>query len=215
MFPKNFELKCILYQFIKQKKVPCDIVYHMYSIIQEEKKRIDNELRIFYKNIYLFNILDLYPFLSLRVCLLEYDLDEAKHDHEKTCPSLKIDIFQYRLPEKRNMEWAIEKYITKTNYILPDNIRDSQKSRLQMKNLLLDIKIIGEENYLISKKIIEGNDYDTLVPTTLPLKIKYLNKEPREEIQMDYLNYLEWKDTEDYLNWRIFVNEHGEGLYTT
>ena len=73
------------------------------------------------------------------------------------------------------------------------------------------INIIGEENYLFQKEYVEGGFITYEADNKL--KLKYLNKEPFDEISLDYNNYLEWKDTEQRSSWILFLDQYGQSSF--
>lgn len=219
MFLHEIQLKKVLYHLCLRKNLSKDIMFHIYNSIMNEKQKLENEIRLFYKNIYLFKIFDYreLTMISLPACLLEYDMSEKDKQHDSIFPSLKTDIFSLKLPDNRNIEWAINKYIDKDYIFWPDNhnsINEFQKKTIQRNNLLIDIKIMGEDEYLIAKKYDDDNhDSFEIIPVDMKLKLKYLNNEPRDEIVFDYNNYLEWKDSHYHDEWRLFIDMHGQGTF--
>ena len=219
MFLHEIQLKKVLYHLCSRKNLSKDIMFHIYNSIMNEKQKLENEIRLFYKNIYLFKIFDYreLTMISLPACLLEYDMSEKDKQHDSIFPSLKTDIFSLKLPDNRNIEWAINKYIDKDYIFWPDNhnsINEFQKKTIQRNNLLIDIKIMGEDEYLIAKKYDDDNhDSFEIIPVDMKLKLKYLNNEPRDEIVFDYNNYLEWKDSHYHDEWRLFIDMHGQGTF--
>ena len=217
MFLSEIPLKCSLFHLCSRKYIPKDIMLYLYKTIMNEKINIENEIKLFYKNIYLFKIFDYreLTMISLPACLLEYDLTGKDKTHESIYPSLKTDIFKSKLPDNRNIEWAITKYINSNVFIQHDEGYSNaiyEKKIIERNNLLLDIKIFGEKNYLIAKEYGQDESFK-IVPINFKLKLKYLNNEPRDEVCMDYLNYLEWKDTPQHNAWQIYIDNHGQGSF--
>ena len=95
MFLSEIPLKCSLFHLCSRKYIPKDIMLYLYKTIMNEKINIENEIKLFYKNIYLFKIFDYreLTMISLPACLLEYDLTGKDKTHESIYPSLKTDIF--------------------------------------------------------------------------------------------------------------------------
>lgn len=216
MFLSEISLKCSLFHLCSRKRIPKEMMFYLYKIIQNEKIKLENEIKLFYKNIYLFKIFDYreLTMISISACLLEYNLTEKDKTHESIFPSLKTDIFKSKLPDNRNIEWAINKYIDNDVFIYHENDSDAlyEKKVIERNSLLLDIKIFGETDYLIAKEYEKDGSFK-LVEIDNSLKLKYLNNEPREEISLDYLNYLEWKDTPEHDNWRLYIDTYGQGSY--
>ena len=73
------------------------------------------------------------------------------------------------------------------------------------------ISIMAEENYLFQKEYVEGGFITYEADNKL--KLKYLNKEPFDEISLDYNNYLEWKDTEQRSSWTLFLDQYGQSSF--
>ena len=220
MFLSEIPLKCSVFHLCSRKNLPKEMMFYLYKTINNEKIKLENEMKLFYKNIYLFKIFDYreLSMISISACLLEYDLTEKNSTHESMFPSLKTDIFKSKLPDNRNIEWAIKKYINTDIFFYHESgdFGDYQQRVIDRNNLLFDIKIFGEKDYLIAKEyekdVGDGNNFK-FIPVNFKLKLKYLNNEPRDEICMDYLNYLEWKDTPNNDEWRIFIDNHGQGSF--
>jgi hypothetical protein len=142
---------------------------------------------------------------------------------------MKDDIYVHMIPDGKGCEWAIK------------NSRLSRRMELAVgeecprfydlrEKLMNEIRIIGEENYLISKeKYIElytwtsfdrwdQDDNAALLATprdiicTLRQKILYLNTSPWNEIEHDYINFLSNKETMPN-EWRIFVDKYGDSSF--
>ena len=193
---KGYENKKIYIQLSKKFNLSFDILIYIYNLVQQSYLKDEDIRRLFYKNIMIFNLMDYkeWPMLSLPASLLEDKIEEKNPNAFRSFPSLKDDIFKHRLPDNKGLEWVIKSY--------PNNLYYRMKTY---------INIIGEENYLFQKEYIEGGFITYEADNKL--KLKYLNKEPFDEISLDYNNYLEWKDTEQRSSWTLFLDQYGQSSF--
>jgi len=193
------------YSQISEKfNVPKDIMEEIIKMVYLRDIPFENECRLFYKNIILFNIMGYkcMPTLSLTASLLEDKLQEKDKNMFRSFNSLKEDIFKHRFPDGRGVEWAIQSYSSDiTEYPDPRTV-----DRI---NTNICIEILGESNYLVILKAdnctVSGSDHKR--------KLKYLKNTDFKDIEYDYFNYLDYKGTEDEDAWRIFLNSKGEGTF--
>ena len=190
---KGYENKKIYIQLSNKFNLSFDILIYIYNLVQHSYIKEEDIQRIFYKNIMIFNLMDYkeWPMLSLPASLLEDKIEEKNPNAFRSFPSLKDDIFKHRLPDKKGLEWVIKSY--------PNTIYHRMKTY---------INIIGLENYLFQKEYVEG-DFITYAADN-NRKLKYLNKEPFDEILSDYNNYLELKDTGINNAWILYLDQYGQ-----
>ena len=193
---KGYEDKKIYIQLSKKFNLSFDILIYIYNLVQQSYLKDEDIRRLFYKNIMIFNLMDYkeWPMLSLPASLLEDKIEEKNPNAFRSFPSLKDDIFKHRLPDNKGLEWVIKSY--------PNNLYYRMKTY---------INIIGEENYLFQKEYVEGGFITYEADNKL--KLKYINKEPFDEISLDYNNYLEWKDTEQRSSWILFLDQYGQSSF--
>ena len=185
-----------------------DVTIYIYNTLKRLISKEQDEIRLFYKNIMIFNLMDYKdwnkgPILSLSASLLEDDLEEKDpiNNNNRSFDSLKEDIFKHRIPENRGLEWVIKSY--------PHIIRSfDNSSQLFINysphmNTMNQIKIFGEKNYLC-QQVYEFTEGYIPYGATSKSKILYLNNEPIEEILIDYENYLQG------LQFRLYIDEYGQ-----
>jgi hypothetical protein len=138
---------------------------------------------------------------------------------------MKDDLYEHMVPDGKGCEWGIK------------NSRLSRRMELAVgedcprfydlrEKLMAEIIIIGEEKYLVSKEkyknfqIVDDDrhvSFASLRPVSdvycsLRQKILYLNTSPWNEIEFDYENFLEYKDSMPN-EWRIFVDQYGDSSF--
>ncbi len=190
---KGYENKKIYIQLSKKFNLSFDILIYIYNMVQQSYLKDEDLRRLFYKNIMIFNLMDYkeWPMLSLPASLLEDKIEEKNPNAFRSFPSLKDDIFKHRLPDNKGLEWVIKSY--------PTTIYNRMKTY---------INILGEENYLFQKEYVEGGFITYEADNHR--KLKYLNKEPFDEILLDYNNYLDWKDTGHNNAWTLYLDQYGQ-----
>jgi hypothetical protein len=190
------------YSQISEKfNVPKDIMEEIIKMVYLRDISFENECRLFYKNIILFNIMGYkcIPDISLTASLLEDKLQEKDKNMFRSFNSLKEDIFKHRFPDDRGVEWAIQSYSSFVTEYPDPRIVD----RI---NTNICIEILGESNYLVILKA----DNCTISGSEHKRKLKYLKNTDFGQVEVDYFNYLEYKGTEEENALRIFLNSNGE-----
>jgi hypothetical protein len=137
---------------------------------------------------------------------------------------MKDDLYEHMIPDEKGCEWGIKNSRLSRRMELVVGEDCSRFYDLRAK-LMIELKIIGEEKYLVSKekyRISVGDDVHPRrdaeswlvsdVYCSLRQKILYLNTSPWDEIEFDYENFLEYKDTQPN-SWRIFVDQYGDSYF--
>ena len=191
MMFRHQKIMKVYFQLGSKFNLPNDLVYFLYNFSKKEEKRMIHETKIFYKNMILYLTLE-YNIVTLNDIL-----------------NTNKDLFNHCLPIDRGIEWGIRcrrdklrVYLTTPDYSKRlDNYQDYRKW------LLVQINIIGEENYLMQQG---GKE---LIEASLKSKIKYLNTSPYNEIIYDYYNYKEREGSGNEDSWRLLIDNYGEGNY--
>ena len=218
MYLKYYELKKCYIQLGKKYKLPDDIIRLIYFKTKKSIKDHENKQRIYHKNILLFKLISS-PFDTKFHIFggekyIHKDILKTwmkKYEEVNVWNGFYNEIlYEYRLPEGRNCEWAI-----KTSPIRKINKNGDNIVFQDIKEkLMIEIKIIFETNYL--KKYVKtytqyGDLYDiSCVPADLGLKIKYLNTNDFNEIYYDYENFREWKGTVNEDSWVMIIDAFGD-----
>ena len=198
------EIKKVYIQLSKKFNLPYDIIKSIFKINRNNDRQIEEEIRIFYKNNILFNIME-YKHANILISTREvsnarfYFNPKARRDIFTKFNELKEDIFKHRFPDKRGIEWGIKVYATKQS---PYNINNKLVSNHI--NTMILINIIGEKNYLVTYK--DGN----ILEADNKSKIEYLNTCSYEVIIDDYSEYLAYKH-QNMLDWVIVLKKLQDG----
>lgn len=112
----SYDEKKVFCQLSKKFKVPKDLTIQIYNYIRYLEKSEQDEIRLFYKNLQIFNVIDVekFPMLSLCGSLLEDHLQEKDpitHNH-RSFASLKEDMFNEILDQEKfpTLEKTIKDY---------------------------------------------------------------------------------------------------------
>jgi len=112
----SYDEKKVFCQLSKKFKLPKDLTIQIYNYIRYLEKSEQDEIRLFYKNIQIFNVIDVekFPMLSLCGSLLEDHLQEKDpitHNH-RSFASLKDDMFNEILDQEKfpSLEKIIKNY---------------------------------------------------------------------------------------------------------
>ena len=182
------EVKKVFLQLGKSFHLSDDIVNILYNILKGFYNGELEDNRFYHKLCLLHNVMD-----------TPYDLDDIII-HKK-------NPFSFRIPLNRGCEWAIKHSPNRKMYFDEENT--FSKYRDIREKLFFEINILGEENYLLYSDFKKNR----IVPADRKLKLSYLNKSPFEEVHLDYLNYLEWKDTPHENSWTLMLDDYGEGQF--
>ena len=180
-------------QLGKKFTLPDDIVNILYNMVKGEHEEEKKNMKRFHRNLLLLNMI-----------VGPYRKKEAMNlnNYEKEEP------FNYRIPIQRGCEWAIQKSSNKK--ITLDENNTLSKFRDIREKLFFEIRVMGEKEYLYR----EGRTI-YLMPADKKLKLLYLNKSPFEEVMLDYLNFLEWKDTPHCTSWKLIIDQYGDTQFIT
>ena len=217
-----------------------DITRLLYNFKKVSENEDEKDVRRFHKNMILFMCLDsrgnLDVFGGMRgVIPMVYSQSTGSYTQD-TCGGispymswkreynqhiaggkclLKDDLYDHLIPDDKKCEWGIKhSALSKRKELKP--YEDSRGFYDSREKLLAEIRIVGEENYTMVKVPIVDDDNDTvdrIIPCPLRNKITYVNTSPWEEIELDYENFLEWKDTDHENGWRIIVDEYGDSSF--
>jgi hypothetical protein len=112
----SYDEKKVFCQLSKKFKLPKDLTIQIYNYIRYLEKSEQDEIRLFYKNLQIFNVIDIekFPMLSLCGSLLEDHLQEKDpitHSH-RSFASLKGDMFNEILDQEKfpSLEKIIKDY---------------------------------------------------------------------------------------------------------
>lgn len=112
----SYDEKKVFCQLSKKFKLPKDLTIQIYNYIRYLEKSEQDEIRLFYKNLQIFNVIDVekFPMLSLCGSLLEDHLQEKDpitHNH-RSFASLKDDMFNEILDQEKfpSLEKIIKDY---------------------------------------------------------------------------------------------------------
>lgn len=164
----SYDQKKVFCQLSKKFKLPKDLTIQIYNYIRYLEKSEQDEIRLFYKNLQIFDVIDLekFPMLSLSGSLLEDDLQEKDpitHNH-RSFPSLKDDMFNEILDQEKfpSLEKIIKVYPGRR---LSKSIYNADKR--EACHFLL--KLFRREDYFCVKSINFG-----YINANFKQKIRYL-----------------------------------------
>jgi len=213
---KYEDVKKSYLQVGKKFRIPLDIIKYIFNIVTKEEKKEGKKQMIYLKNILLFRLIAS-PFD------IEFHIFGGKKYEHKNPLQRWINkyneinnwngfyeetLYEYRIPDGKNCEWAI-----KTSPIRKKSFVNNEITFYDIREkLMVEIKILGEENYLMKLNNTEEN-LNYIAPADLPLKIKYLNTSPFNEIDIDYSNFLEWKGSDNERAWSMIIDVYGEATY--
>ena len=204
------EMKKCYIQLGKRYNIPYELIKYIYNHTRKVSTNEMKKLIIYHNNMIIFKLITS-PFDQYdRIEYNKYDKQierirtwKKKYDSINGWDGFNNDIlFQYRIPDGKGCEWAINKSpIRKViykddNYIFLD-IREK---------IIIELKILSEENYLWERNEVDGS----LTPAKIKLKIKYLNKSPFNEIYEDYDDFLTHKGTEEQYIHCLVIDRFGE-----
>ena len=175
------KLKKAYLQLSKRFKLPYDIIKYIFNINYSNDKKIQDELRVFYKNIILFNIMEYkeFPILSIN------NENSAKTSWRPSIflsvNELKEDLFKHRFPDKRGIEWGIKAYSSRDSKCIESS------NVIAHIDTMLFITIIGRLKYLVT--IMEDG---RIINAPTKSKVIYLNTTPYSRILSDYDEYLKF-----------------------
>jgi hypothetical protein len=211
---RYYELKKSYIQLGRKFNIPDNIITLLYNKRKESIKDNENDQRTFHKNILLFKLISS-PFDTTF-----HIFANKKHIHKNVIQTWikkyedinmwngfydKI-LFEYRLPDGKNCEWAIKTSPLRQKQEYNDNI-----TFLDIREkLMVEINILGENNYL--KKYI-NSDNPICVPAERRLKIKYLNTSDFNEIYDDYNNFKNVKGTIHEGAWSMIIDTFGDATF--
>ena len=122
------------------------------------------------------------------------------------------DVFSYRIPNKRDCEWAIKHSWNKKLKFNENN--EIWKFLDIREKLFIEIKILGEENYLFDLDSINcGSSLRRYNVAGKKKKLLYLNNSSFEEMYFDYQNFLEWKGGPNESSWSLALDCSGDAMF--
>ena len=127
----------------------------------------------------------------------------------------KDDLYDYLIPDGKDCEWSIKHSGLKRRMELRIG-EDFQRFTDSRAKLMIELNIIGENNYLRTKHYYPGETEPDIVywgDCPLRRKIKYLNTSPWNEIEVDYETFLDWKGTEHERSWRLSIDMWGDSSF--
>lgn len=176
-------------------KIPIDIMEYIIYLVYFRDELLENEYKLFYKNVILFNLMGLpRPGQTLRQkCkIANPPLKELKNVFD----SFERDVFNYRLPQGRNIEWGIKYHGSPHS--------DYVNARVEpFVDTILCIKILSEPDYLI---FLDNNGW--AIPASKKDKMKYINSMSIDKLYRDYCHYLEYKSTKEEWMYKVFINHN-------
>tara|TARA_B100000029_G_C17078050_1_gene779454 strand:- start:46 stop:639 length:594 start_codon:yes stop_codon:yes gene_type:complete len=193
-------MKKAFIQLGKKFQLPDDIVERLYSILRQNIRMEEESTQRFSRNILLLNVMVSEPFRKDRDDL--YDCKGSQYE-----VSNPLD---YRLPEKRNCEWAIKNSGNKKLRFNEDN--KLCKFLDIREKLFIEIKILGEENYLFDLNSV-GYGLRRYNVAEKKKKLLYLNNSSFEEMYFDYQNFLEWKGSPNESSWSLALDCYGDAMF--
>ena len=185
---RHQELKKAFMQFGSKFRLPDEIVFKLYKMIQDSIREDEEVVRLYHKNMLLYNTLS----HTIKV-------EEINSQIEK-------DALQYLIPDGRGCEWAIQKSFNKKIVFNDEN--DSTNFKDIREKLFFEINILGETGYLL-----EDDKNGGYCPAKKELIILYLNTSPFEEVYLDYSNFIEWKGTVYESAWTLVLDNHGDSYF--
>ena len=193
-------MKKAFIQLGKKFQLPDDIVERLYSILKQTLRIEEESTQRFSRNVLLLNVMVSEPFRKNRDDL--YDCNGSQYEVSNP--------FDYRLPENRNCEWAIK---NSGNKKLKFNENNEIWKFLDIREkLFIEIKILGEENYLFDLNSV-GYGIRRYNVAEKKKKILYLNNSSFEEVYFDYQNFLEWKGSPNESSWSLALDSSGDGMF--
>lgn len=163
----SYDEKKVFCQLSNKFKLPKDLTIQIYNYIRYLEKSEQDEIRLFYKNLQIFNLIDIekFPMLSLCGSLLEDHLQEKDpitHNH-RSFASLKEDIFNEILDQEKfsTLEKIIKDY--------PGRLRKSVYNADKREACHFLIKLFGREDYFCVK-----SNHFGYTNANFKEKIKYL-----------------------------------------
>ena len=193
-------MKKAFIQLGKKFQLPDDIVERLYSILRQSLRIEEESTQRFSRNILLLNVMVSEPFRKNRDDL--YDCKGSQYE-----VSNPLD---YRLPEKRNCEWAIK---NSGNKKLKFNENNEIWKFLDIREkMFIEIKILGEKNYLFDLNSV-GYGLRRYNVAEKKKKILYLNNSSFEEMYFDYQNFLEWKGSPNESSWSLALDFSGDEMF--
>ena len=193
-------MKRVFMQIGKRFQLPDDIVNALYSILKQILRIEEESTQRFSRNMLLLNVMVSEPFRKNRDNL--YDCKGSLY--EKSNP------LDYRLPEKRNCEWAIKNSGNKKLKFNEDN--EPWKFLDIREKMFIEIQILGEENYLFDVNSI-GSGIRRYNVAERNKKLLYLNNSSFEEMYFDYQNFLEWKGSPNESSWSLTLDCSGDAMF--
>ena len=195
-------MKKTFIQLGKKFRLPDDIVDHLYFILKKNIQTEEESIKRFHRNALLMNVMIADPKKPTEL----YDCNMEKYMVE--------NLFDYRIPDERNCEWAITNSTNRKLNFNEDNALENFRDIRE--RIFVEICILGEENYLfdLSKKN-QPNSRFRFKPANHNLKISYLKHSSFEEVYFDYQNFLEWKGTPEESAWRLIIDRSGDAAFFT
>jgi len=151
----------------------------------------------------------------------KYNYYSTSDDHGLASDYMKDDLYKHIVPINNGCEWGIKNSRLTRRMELAIG-EDCPRFYDLREKLMVEIRIIGEEKYLVSReKYIdcptEYNEEDSIyderdVYCSMRQKILYLNTSPWNEIEYDYENYSNYKESMPN-QWRIFVDQYGDSSF--
>ena len=193
-------MKKAFIQLGKKFQLPDDIVERLYSILRQSLRMEEESTQMFSRNVLLLNVMVSEPFRKNRDDF--YDCKGSQYEVSNP--------FDYRLPEKRNCEWAIKNSGNKKLKFNEDN--KLWKFLDIREKLFMEIKILGEENYLFDLNSV-GYGLRRYNVAEKKKKLLYLNNSSLEEMYFDYQNFLEWKGSPQESSWSLALDCSGDAMF--
>ena len=175
LLSREQEFKKVFLQLGNQKKIPYDILLLIYNLLRYQSQKEIESI----KNFHLKNLYEL--------TLIGWNINNHIDLDSKE--------FKSKLPMNRGPEWSI-----KWSPLTSNSANCSMKF-----NILGQIKVIGEKDYLYEKDYDNNNKYKQ---ASLKTKLNYINKSPLFEIKEDYDEYLNNNKPDNY---SIVIDNYGEG----
>ena len=204
-FSKEQQFKQCMLQLAKEFNLPLDIIKLIYNYKRIKEGEDQDEIRLFYKNIILLLTLDTHENSNHTNVHRPRPSRSWAYKYKNINDNYNLmtdDIYNYRLPQSKGVEWAINhSYLKKkNNNMVFSNVRSK---------LIYEINIIGEGNYLMDENP-EGHIDRSC---GLKKKILYLNTSPWVEVICDYESYLDNKGTLLENHWRLVIDNSGDSYY--
>ena len=194
-------MKKTFIQLGKKFRLPDDIVDHLYFILKKKIQTEEESIKRFHRNSLLMNVMIADPKKPTEL----YGCNMEKYMVE--------NLFDYRIPDERNCEWAITNSTNKKLNFNEDNALENFRDIRE--RIFVEICILGEENYLfdLSKPVIDLPYNHRFHHADHNLKVNYLKNSSFEEIYFDYQNFLEWKGTPQESSWRLIIDQMGDAAF--